>query len=61
MNVRRSRAVPCFTAGSEGTFPVAGLVADSLGNLYGTTRNGGASSEGIVFQPGPTIPAEQQR
>ena len=30
-----------FTGGSDGDNPVAGLVADELGNLYGTTNNGG--------------------
>ena len=38
-----------FTA-SEGTDPSAGLVMDSAGNLYGTTRVGGSSSYGTVFK-----------
>jgi hypothetical protein len=31
-----------FTGGSDGGNPAAGLIADSSGNLYGTTADGGA-------------------
>jgi uncharacterized repeat protein (TIGR03803 family) len=36
--------------------PYAGLIADSAGNLYGTTYGGGAHSEGTVYEltPPPT-------
>jgi len=30
-----------FSGGKDGAFPVAGVVFDKAGNLYGTTRNGG--------------------
>ncbi len=36
--------------GPGGAEPVAGLVADSAGNLYGTTLGGGASGAGTVFK-----------
>jgi uncharacterized repeat protein (TIGR03803 family) len=39
-----------FTGGSDGGSPQAGLIADSKGNLYGTTQFGGASDAGIVFE-----------
>jgi uncharacterized repeat protein (TIGR03803 family) len=39
-----------FTGGSDGSFPEAGLVLDSAGNLYGTTALGGAGSSGVVFK-----------
>ena len=38
-------------AGSnDGAYPFAGLVIDTAGNLYGTTYQGGASSQGTVFK-----------
>jgi uncharacterized repeat protein (TIGR03803 family) len=42
-----------FTGGSDGGTPVAGLIAGSKGNLYGTTVNGGASDGGTVFELTP--------
>ena len=35
---------------SGGSYPYAGLVADSLGNLYGTTYLGGPGNDGTVFE-----------
>lgn len=43
-----------FTGGSDGGEPFAGLVFDSAGNLYGTTKGGGSSSGGVVFKLTPT-------
>jgi uncharacterized repeat protein (TIGR03803 family) len=40
-----------FTGGTDGRSPIAGLVADSAGNLYGATNYGGTAGEyGVVFQ-----------
>jgi uncharacterized repeat protein (TIGR03803 family) len=39
-----------FTGEADGGQPLAGLVRDSAGNLYGTTYSGGASGFGVVFQ-----------
>lgn len=36
--------------GADGSEPVAGLVADSNGDLFGTTASGGASGKGTVFE-----------
>ena len=36
--------------GSDGAFPVAGLIADANGNLFGTTYIGGAYGYGTVFE-----------
>jgi len=38
-----------FTGGSDGGGPVAGLLMDAAGNLYGTTAGGGSSGQGTVF------------
>ena len=35
---------------SDGANPVAGLIADAAGNLYGTTSFGGANNHGTVFK-----------
>src|SRR5260370_40817818 len=34
----------------SGGNPMGGLIRDAAGNLYGTTRDGGASSKGTVFK-----------
>lgn len=39
-----------FTGGADGGYPAAGVIRDAEGNLYGTTEQGGAFSEGIVFK-----------
>lgn len=39
-----------FKGGDDGAAPIAGLVLDRSGNLYGTTSGGGANSDGTVFQ-----------
>ena len=45
-----------FSGGADGALPVAGLVRDSAGNLYGTTLQGGtgcANGCGVVFKIAP--------
>jgi uncharacterized repeat protein (TIGR03803 family) len=37
-------------SGGDGLDPVAGLIMDSSGNLYGTTTIGGANGYGTVFE-----------
>lgn len=37
----------------DGEYPVAGLIFDGAGNLYGTTVNGGTDDRGTVFQLSP--------
>src|SRR5208283_3599340 len=39
-----------FSGGPDGGYPLAGLIRDSAGNLYGTTQGGGASGAGVVFK-----------
>lgn len=40
---------------SDGKAPYAGLVQGAAGNLYGTTRSGGAYSDGVVFEMGKSF------
>ena len=40
--------------GTGGTQPLAGLIFDSAGNLYGTTALGGTSGNGVVFELSPS-------
>ncbi len=42
-----------FGNGSDGKYPMANLVADAAGNLYGTTLEGGAYGFGTVFKLTP--------
>jgi uncharacterized repeat protein (TIGR03803 family) len=39
-----------FTGGADGNGPLAGVIRDSAGNLYGTTYNGGTANAGVVFK-----------
>ena len=43
-----------FAGGADGTDPLAGLIRDAAGNLYGTTYYGGAYADGVVFKLSPT-------
>jgi len=40
---------PC----SDGSYPIAGVITDSDGNLYGTTSDGGTQHGGVVFKLTP--------
>jgi uncharacterized repeat protein (TIGR03803 family) len=48
-----------FTGGADGAHPIAGLVADSSGALYGTTPSGGSTGEGVVFKLTPRRPGSR--
>ena len=39
--------------GTDGIDPQAGLIFDAAGNLYGTTYEGGANDDGVVFELSP--------
>jgi uncharacterized repeat protein (TIGR03803 family) len=39
-----------FTGGTDGGVPLAGLIMDTAGNLFGTTSAGGSAGAGTVFK-----------
>jgi uncharacterized repeat protein (TIGR03803 family) len=41
------------TSAGDGVWPVAGLIFDRTGNIYGTTTSGGAYGQGSVFELTP--------
>ena len=43
-----------FTGGADGSNPYGPVLFDSVGNLYGTTENGGAAGGGTVFKLTPS-------
>jgi uncharacterized repeat protein (TIGR03803 family) len=46
----REKPLHSFTGGKDGGYPVAGVIMDAAGNLYGTTLQGGAFGAGTVFK-----------
>jgi uncharacterized repeat protein (TIGR03803 family) len=43
-----------FQGGTDGSTPSSGLIADSAGNLYGETSQGGSQSLGTVYELSPS-------
>jgi hypothetical protein len=43
-----------FTGGDNGAYPLAGVIFDQQGNLYGSTQQGGDDDVGVVYQLTPT-------
>src|SRR5262249_13150028 len=48
--LRGALPMPASFNYSNGTYPDSNLIMDGGGNLYGTTTNGGANSNGTVFE-----------
>jgi uncharacterized repeat protein (TIGR03803 family) len=42
-----------FQGQTDGGIPAAGVILDSVGNLYGTTTYGGSLKEGVAFGLSP--------
>jgi uncharacterized repeat protein (TIGR03803 family) len=42
-----------FGYGADGTVPIAGVILDPSGNLYGTTSTGGNTGNGTVYELSP--------
>jgi uncharacterized repeat protein (TIGR03803 family) len=49
----KEKVLYSFTGGTDGGLPVAGLIIDAFGNLYGTTDIGGVNNVGTVFELTP--------
>jgi uncharacterized repeat protein (TIGR03803 family) len=47
---RTTKVIHAFTNGSDGGAPEGGLIADSKGNLYGTTSGGGSKGFGVAYK-----------
>jgi hypothetical protein len=45
--------VPFSFEGINGSGSWAGVILDSLGNIYGTAEFGGSSQDGVVFEVTP--------
>ena len=50
----KEKVLYSFTGGVDGSLPLATLVRDAAGSLYGTTQLGGTYGAGTVFQVGGT-------
>jgi len=49
-NLGNETVLYSFSGGSDGKYPMAGLIGDAAGNIYGTTEYGGVSGSGTVFK-----------
>lgn len=47
-----------FSGGTDGSWPEFKLTQDTAGNLYGVTREGGSTGNGVVFKIDPTTGVE---
>jgi uncharacterized repeat protein (TIGR03803 family) len=49
----REKVIHSFTSTTDGSYPLAGLIFDSIGNLYGTAAGGGRYGFGTAFKLSP--------
>ena len=50
----KQKVLHSFSGGKDGGYPVAGVIIDAAGNLYGTTLQGGDFGAGTVFKVNPS-------
>lgn len=43
-----------FESNNDGSYPQGGVILDAVGKVYGTTTEGGAHDDGVVFELSPT-------
>jgi uncharacterized repeat protein (TIGR03803 family) len=55
MAASQYKVLHAFKGGADGAIPMAGLIFDAAGNLYGTTAGGGDSDLGTVFRLTPNL------
>ena len=55
----RESVIHSFGLPSDGIYPLAGLIVDGAGNVYGTASGGGSAqcTDGIVFKLAPVTPS----
>ena len=51
----KERILHSFESGEDGADPIAAVVLDSGGNIYGTTAQGGKFNDGTVFELSPQV------
>ena len=51
--IGKEKVLYTFTGGADGGRPVAGLVRDAAGNLYGSASRGGKTNHGVIFKIKP--------
>lgn len=49
-----------FSGGDDGFGPGGAVVYDTTGNLYGTTPDGGAHAQGVVYEISPSGPSSRE-
>ncbi len=54
-NVWTETVLYSFGEGNDGRYPLAGLVRDSAGNLFGSTFGGGPAGVGTIFELSPPV------
>ena len=57
VSAQTEKVLYSFTNGSDGGYPLGGLVSDGKGNYYGTAQFAGSGNGGVVFELSPNSSA----